>query len=212
MSNTSSEPTASFLDLIGHANISDERRQFLADAAESCVEETKSGKINLLCVCTHNSRRSQFSHFWSAYFAEKMGLSSVSAHSCGTEATECNPRTLQALSRAGVSVSTEGVNENPKSTCVFNGTEVVLYSKAFGEATLPDNSIVALMCCDDADQKCPIVPGAISRVALHYRDPKYADSTADESKAYDYANLTIAAEMQFFVSQIAKAIATKASE
>jgi len=61
---------------------------------------------------------------------------------------------------------------------------------------------VALMCCDDADQSCPHVPGALARIALHYVDPKVSDDRADEAATYDARSQQIASEMFYLISQL----------
>ena len=58
------------------------------------------------------------------------------------------------------------------------------------------------MCCDDADAKCPIVPGATRRIPLHYQDPKVADDTPQQDVTYDRRSLQIAAEMYYLLQQV----------
>ena len=41
------------------------------------------------------------------------------------------------------------------------------------------------MVCNDADQKCPTVPGATDRFAIPFVDPKVSDGTEAEAATYD---------------------------
>lgn len=63
---------------------------------------------------------------------------------------------------------------------------------------------MAMMCCADASEKCPIVEGASARIPLHYVDPKAFDGTEREAAAYDERCLQIAQEMFYVIEQGAK--------
>ena len=187
--------------------LSPDRRDLLTQAAVNTLPLLQAPSIaNLLFVCTHNSRRSQFGHFWAAVAANYYGMQQLRCGSCGTEATECNSRSIASLQRAGVQVESSG-GFNPIYRCTFSPDfeSIELYSKAFGHPSLPTSNIVGMMCCDDADTRCPTIPGALSRTALHYRDPKTSDDTSVQEATYDERSLQIAAEMLFFVRHMSKA-------
>jgi arsenate reductase len=182
-----------------------ERRELLDASADRMRQARGKGPINLLAVCTHNSRRSQFCQAWCALAVAHYRTPGVECFSCGTEATACNPRTLSALERSGWRVARPAAADqlNPKTTCTFDDlTQVVLWSKAFGEEGLPTQQIIALLCCDEADKACPTVPGAVARVPLHYVDPKRSDDSAEEASTYDERSQQIAAEMFYLIRQI----------
>ena len=198
-----------------------DRRELLLQAAEGISRRAADmSPVNLLFVCTHNSRRSQFAQLWAAFAMQQLKADRLRSYSCGTEATACNPRTVAALRRAGVTVTTDKEEENatadnPHYRCSLTSENqkavassasgrdhVELFSKAFGHPSLPTENLVAMMCCDEADKNCPVVPGALLRVALHYRDPKIADGTPQEAAAYDERNLQIASEMLFLMRHI----------
>ena len=185
-------------------NLPDERRQLLDAAATKIRQLRLDGPVNVLAVCTHNSRRSQLSQAWCALAVAHYRVPGFTCHSCGTEATACNPRTIEALERAGWKiVRPERTSPNPRYECAFGESKsVMLWSKAFGDPTLPRERIVALLCCSDADKACPTVPGALARVALHYADPKVSDGTAQEAATYDARSRQIAAEMFYLVRRI----------
>lgn len=157
------------------------------------------GEASLLFVCTHNSRRSHFSDVWARVAAEHYGVDGVSCASCGTEATEANPRTVASLRRTGFDIPIPVASENPVYTFSYGDRKIELFSKAFGHSSLPTSAIVAMMCCDDADVKCPVVPGADARVPLHYVDPKVSDGQDFEEVTYDERSHEIAAEMFFLL-------------
>ena len=210
------------------AQLPADRQELLRRAAVDIAHfATEKIPANLLFVCTHNSRRSQFSQVWAAVAVSHYNVRQLQCFSCGTEATACNPRTVESLRRVGVEVKeTGGTPDNPLYRCTFTKTpledfstgasalqpppaigslSVELFSKAFGHASLPTDNLAAMMCCDDADTKCPNVLGAKTRVALHYRDPKHADGTPTEAATYDERSLQIAAEMLYLVRQFKEA-------
>jgi arsenate reductase (thioredoxin) len=161
---------------------------------------------SVVFVCTHNSRRSQLAQFWATVAAAEVGLERIGCYSCGTEATACNPRTVAALRRAGVSVVAANQEKNPLYLAQFDdlAPAVKLTSKAFGDSSLPKDSFVAAMCCGDADERCPTIAGATFRVPLHYEDPKVTDGTPEEAGRYDERSGQIAAEMMFVMIHAAQ--------
>lgn len=190
--------------------LSIDRRQLLERAAQQIADLSRDSEqpVNLLFVCTHNSRRSQFGQVWAAVAAEYYGLAWLEAHSCGTEQTACHPNTVAALKRAGlefkVEKSEKGDAKNPRySTRLGKTAGIELYSKAFGHSSLPSTRIVAMMCCDDADANCPVVPGADAKIPLHYIDPKRADGSPIEAQAYDECCQMVACEM-FYLFQVVR--------
>lgn len=186
----------------GSLKLSQERQSRLQPGVKALRSELNAtGKANLLFVCTHNSRRSHLAQVWSAVAAANLGHSEIQSYSCGTEATACNPRTVASLRRSGLSVVMTGQDQsNPIYLLQYseNAPTLPLFSKAFGDASLPSR-FIALMCCDDADEKCPVISGAVSRVALSYVDPKVSDSTSQEAATYDQRSLQIASEMIYLV-------------
>ena len=64
------------------------------------------------------------------------------------------------------------------------GQELVEFSKALGDSSLPKRGFAAVMVCDGADAGCPIVPGAALRLSMPFPDPKAFDGTAQEQERY----------------------------
>ena len=72
-------------------------------AAEIAVKKTP--QLNF--ICTHNSRRSHFSHIWATVMANHLKLPLLECYSGGTQATAMHPNTIAALTRAGFQVNIE---------------------------------------------------------------------------------------------------------
>ncbi len=189
-----------------------ERREILHSAvAPIYFAILEYGAADLLYVCTHNSRRSQFSQLWSDVAAWHVGLSNIRSHSCGTEATACNERTIAALKRCGFDVRSDGAPTNPVYEIDWGSDRpsTKLFSKAFGHAQLPAKNFIAFMTCDHADENCPHIPGAMTRVPLNYVDPKVADDTSEEALRYDERCFQIACELVYLMTRVAEKIAAR---
>jgi|GEM_PF-284952 len=182
-----------------------DRHQIL-DQAVAAMRQRLPGAVQLTFICTHNSRRSQFAHVWADVAAKWYGISQVQSFSGGTETTACNPRTVAALERAGFDVKQAGPIDNPNYEVSYLNVpgNLVLSSKVYDCAANPQTGFVALMCCADASEKCPVVQGASSRIPLHYVDPKAFDGTDQEVSAYDQRCLQIAQEMFYIMQQLSK--------
>lgn len=197
------EPTLRQMDRES-SDVAPQRRQVLDPAASYIAERLAARqKVQLTFICTHNSRRSHLGQVWAQIAAEYYGLRGVSTYSGGTEATACNIRTVRALRRAGLEVVASTSGDNPKYLLQYaeNRSPMVLYSKIYDEGGNPRQEYAAMMCCADADEKCPVVNGAAVRIPLHYIDPKAADNTPEEATTYNQRSLQIAAEMFYVFSK-----------
>ena len=155
-------------------------------------------------VCTHNSRRSQFSHVWAAVAAHHFALDNVECYSGGTEVTACNERTIASLERYGFKVTKSGAESNPDYSVAFadSARPAECSSKLYTDPGL--ENFAAMMCCSDVDEKCPLVHGAAVRIPWHYDDPKVADDTDQEQARYDERSRQIGHDMYWMMS-LAKA-------
>lgn len=188
-------------DLISADHIAD--LNHIADLIREQLND--SGHASVTFICTHNSRRSQFAQVWATIAAHDLGLSDVACFSGGTEVTECNIRTVQALRRAGVPVTTESSRENPKySIPLANGTTLQCHSKLYDAPPNPTEGYIAVMTCGHADDACPVVQGAAARTVLRFIDPKASDDTPSESATYDERCAQIAREMAYLMMKVAE--------
>ncbi len=187
------------------SEIPDERREILGLIASDISEHLKSKQeAQLTYICTHNSRRSHMAQLWAQTAAYYYGLDQVTSFSGGTEATECNIRTVAALRRVGFSVVSTTEGENPVYLIQFSDERPPMraYSKIYNTAGNPTDDFIALMCCSKADMQCPVIDGAGSRYAIHYVDPKECDDTDEEISTYDARCLEIARAMFYLMSQV----------
>ncbi|MFQ5731174.1 MAG: low molecular weight phosphatase family protein [Planctomycetaceae bacterium] len=181
------------------------RRKTLDAIAASIGKQLEShGKTAVLFVCTHNSRRSQFAQVWAHAAARYYGVKSVQFWSGGTEATAANIRTVKALRRAGFTIEAKKIAANPIYTVTQPGGKRAfrMFSKVYWDKANPQSRFVAVMCCGDADRKCPVVKGAAARFSLHFVDPKVSDGTPKENETYDERCRQIAVEMFYLLSRI----------
>jgi hypothetical protein len=196
-------------------NITPERKDALIQIAEYVLEQhNQNQKASIVFICTHNSRRSQFGQIWGWTAAQFYGIDQVSFFSGGTEATACNPRTVEALKRAGFQIR-KGGNDNKNPTYEVSlgktASPILLFSKKYSHIQNPKKDFAAVMVCSDADKSCPVVEGASARISLPYEDPKAYDNTPSESIKYDERCKNIAVEM-FFVFQYIKTKKIEISE
>ena len=186
-----------------------ERKTLLDSVADYVATRVGDGKpAKLTFICTHNSRRSHLAQIWCQVAAEFYGVPKVMTYSGGTESTACNIRTVRALRRAGLSVVASTSGENPRYLVQYSEDRPPLnsFSKVYDRQGNPTEAFAAMMCCSDADQRCPVVAGSDGRFPLHYEDPKVADGTPQEAQKYDERCRQIAEEMFYVMSQVAKTL------
>ena len=177
--------------------------------------------IALDFICTHNSRRSHLAHVWADTATKFWDIRGIDCYSGGVETTACNERTIGTLRRAGFSIVREQKNgEKTQTNQEENGLAesnpiyrlqafesepaISLYSKVYAEDG-PPSDFVAMMCCADVDQRCPVINDAVLRIPLHYNDPKAADGTPEESATYDERCVQIAREM-FWLMELLRSL------
>lgn len=183
-----------------------ERKELLTKISEY-IQSKKDGNlpINLMYVCTHNSRRSHFGQIWAAVAASYFGIENVNTFSGGTEATAFNPNAIQALNETGFEIATEELNENPIYKVAFGTKETqftICFSKVYDDSFNPSSNFIAIMTCSDAEQNCPFIPGVELRIGSTYADPKAFDGTPQQAEKYFERSNQIALECLFVFSKI----------
>lgn len=174
--------------------------QVLIDYVQSKVNSGEELVLNF--ICTHNSRRSQFSQIWAQTAADYFGIPAA-CYSGGVEVTAFNERAVESIRRSGFRVTKKG-DDNPKYF-VFHSDDaepIVAFSKLFDDPINQTNRFAAVMTCAHADENCPFIPGAENRIPVRYEDPKAFDDTAEEASKYDERSLQIASEMFYVFSKI----------
>jgi arsenate reductase len=160
--------------------------------------------INLIFICTHNSRRSHISQLWAQAAAACYGIKNVSCYSGGTEATAFNPRAVKAMSEVGFQITKPDDSVNPHYEVRYSDHHplVIAFSKVYDDAFNPQKDFAAIMTCSHADENCPLVLGASARIALTYDDPKEFDGTPLEAAKYAERVNEIGKEIFFAFSQV----------
>jgi len=177
--------------------IPEERREAL-DAFAKLISKSSDAPMNLIFVCTHNSRRSHVTMIWAQLAARLNGRSDVFTFSGGTEVTAFNARGIDALRRVGFDMDVPP-GENPKVEVGFGerSEKLICFSKRYDESPNPESDFIAVMTCAHADEHCPYLPGAKHRFPLRYIDPGHADGSPEEVTAYDSLVEQVGREMLY---------------
>ncbi len=184
--------------------ISQERKDVLKKIAGYVqMKLERNEEVQLVFICTHNSRRSHFGQIWAQVAAEYFSLSKVKTYSGGTEATAFHPNAIAALKRIGFQISGDSTVQNPEYSVAFGeGLSTVCFSKTYDHKANPQTAFAAVMTCSDAEENCPFIPGVELRIGTTYDDPKSADGTNQEAETYDSRCVQIAREMLYAFSHV----------
>ena len=117
------------------------------------------GRRRLLFLCTHNSARSQMAEG----FLRALGGDRFEAASAGTEKTSVNPLAIEVMAERGIDISAH-------TSKVLDGL--------LGQ---PWDYLVTV--CDDANERCPFVPGIGARLHWSFPDPSRATGSRDDRLA-----------------------------
>jgi len=116
-------------------------------------------KKRALFVCTHNSARSQMAEGFLRHLAGER----FEAMSAGTEATEVRPEAVEVMREVGVDISRQ---------------ESKTLERYLGE---PFDYVITV--CDQANEACPVFPGAGKRLHWSFPDPSAARGGEEERLA-----------------------------
>ncbi len=134
-------------------------------------------KKTIYFLCTGNSCRSQMAEG----FAKKY-LSSWQVESAGIEAHGLNPNAVKAMAEVGIDIS--------------NQTSNMIDSNKLNQATL----VVTL--CNDAADKCPVIPSNVKRAHWGFDDPAKAQGTeAEKWLVFQQVRDAIEAKIQAFATE-----------
>ncbi len=164
-------------------------------------------KVNLVYICTHNSRRSHTAQLWAIAAAEYYGIKGVSAYSGGLEVTAFNKNAVKALNNAGFKISQVSQGTNPQFESKFDesASPILSFSKKYMDNPNPTSNFAAIMTCSHADKNCPIVQGASIKISTPYEDPKEADGKPEQDQVYKERCKQIATEVLFSFSLVKRA-------
>ena len=118
--------------------------------------------ISVLCLCVHNSARSQMAE---AYF-RKFGGGFIEVESAGLEPGVLNPLVVRALAEDGIDIA------GKKTQDVFS-----LYKAG------RTYRYVVTVCAKEAAERCPIFPGRAEKLHWPFPDPSTFVGTDAERMA-----------------------------
>jgi arsenate reductase len=135
-------------------------------------------KVRILFLCTHNSARSQMAEG----LLREMGASDFEVYSAGTEATLVRPLAIKSMAEIGIDVSQQR-------------------SKVLTEyLQQPFDYVITV--CDQANESCPIFPGASHRLHWSFPDPsKATGSEAQQLAVYREVRNALAAQIKVFLAE-----------
>lgn len=192
-----------FIDRITGIEVPSDRKEVLLPLINYINEKrTSAEEVNLLFVCTHNSRRSHLAQIWakvaSVYFEKP-----IQSYSGGVEVTALNERVVNELRDEGFQVTGQPEENSHYKISFDNRSEpIVAWSKLYDDGSIKADKFAAIMTCSDADENCPYIPGSEKRIPVRYRDPKEFDGTDSEKLKYKECSEQIASEMFYVFSQV----------
>jgi len=113
-------------------------------------------KQRVLFLCTHNSARSQMAEG----FLRAMAGDRFEVASAGTEATRVHPLAILAMAERGIDLTGH-------TSKVYDGL-------------MRDPWDYLITVCDDANERCPFVPGVLKRLHWSLEDPSRATGSDEE--------------------------------
>lgn len=184
--------------------IPNERKLILQKIADFITTKQRENlPIQLVYICTHNSRRSHFGQVWSAVAAQYFNTKNVFTFSGGTEATAFHPNAIDALKRIDFDIISDGNTNNPNYKVAFGeGLITNCFSKVYNDDANPKTNFAAIMTCSDAEENCPFIPGVALRIGTTYDDPKAFDGTELQNNKYDERCRQIALETLYAFSLV----------
>jgi arsenate reductase (thioredoxin) len=184
--------------------ISEERKVILQKIATYIRTKQEANQaIQLVYICTHNSRRSHFGQIWAAVAAAYFDFQTVLTYSGGTEETSVHPNVLASLKRTGFEITSDQDPTNSLYDVAFGaGLSTPCFSKVYDDSSNPQSAFAAIMVCTDAEENCPFIPNAELRISTTYDDPKAFDDTPQQDEQYDERSKQIAREILFIFSLV----------
>lgn len=185
-------------------SISNERKELIANISRYIAEKLqKNEAVNLVYICTHNSRRSHFGQISAALAANYYQLPNVKTFSGGTEATAFHINAIEALVGLGFRIIKQSEDTNPHYRVYFGDEEfTTCFSKVYNHSANPTNNFAAIMTCSDAEENCPFIPGVELRIGTTYEDPKISDNSPQQKQTYTERFKQIATETFYAFSLV----------
>jgi len=116
-------------------------------------------KKKVLFICVHNSARSQMAEAW----LNRLCPEQFEAHSAGLEPGALNPLAVEAMHEIGVDISGK---KTQSALDVFKSGQLFSY--------------VITVCDESSAERCPIFPGATTRLHWSFPDPAAITGSHEE--------------------------------
>lgn len=113
-------------------------------------------RTRVLFLCTHNSARSQMAEG----FLRAMAGDRFEAQSAGTEKTSVNPLAIKVMAERDIDLGAH-------TSKVYDGL-------------MKEHWDYLITVCDDANERCPFVPGSVKRLHWSFEDPSRAKGSEEE--------------------------------
>ena len=113
----------------------------------------------VLILCTHNSSRSQMAEG----LLRELADGQMEVYSAGTEPSRVHPLAIKTMAERGIDIS----GHTSKHLSQFLG----------------DTLDYVITVCDDANETCPVFPGAAHRIHWSFPDPSAAEGSEEERLA-----------------------------
>ena len=120
------------------------------------ADQSAGDRRRVLFLCTHNSARSQMAEG----LLRDIAGDRFEVFSAGTEATRVRPEAISVMAEMGVDISAQ------KSETL--------------DRYLGESLDLVVTVCDDANESCPVFPGARERLHWSFPDPSKAAGGYDE--------------------------------
>ena len=120
------------------------------------ADPSAGDRRRVLFLCTHNSARSQMAEG----LLRDMAGDRFQAFSAGSEATRVRPEAISVMAEMGVDISAQ------KSETL--------------DRYLGETLDLVITVCDDANESCPVFPGARERLHWSFPDPSKAAGGYEE--------------------------------
>lgn len=189
----------------GFEAILEDRKALLDELAIYIKGKLISRKeVNLVFICTHNSRRSHMAQIWTQAASIYYDIPHIKTFSGGTQKTAFNIHAVSALKKAGFKIKALSEKSNPKYRVQISKdvNPLICFSKKYNHKSNPQQDFVAVMTCSDADESCPVITGAEYRTTIKYEDPKLFDGTDQAAAAYEERSRQIGTEMFYVFSKV----------
>lgn len=182
----------------------DEARKIIIDQIVQSIQEQKE-RVQLLFICTHNSRRSQACELWAQTWKDFYKLTNLDLHSAGIKRSTFNYRMADAARRSGFRVELHRTDQEETYliTSPFDKASTKGYhSIQLDDKMVPNTNVISVVTCPHVWKKFTPVKGEVSHFYLPYEDPNWYDGQVNESELYAELFSKIGSEMKYLMKRL----------